>query len=298
MKKLAPYLSMAILAALVFNTLACSKTNQLTVITSEVKYADITNAKIAYKTFGTGDPLLMCIGYATNMDLWSTKVISMLQEKYKVIVFDYRGMGYSTNSDSAITIQSMGEDVNALLTALNIQKTNILGWSMGGFVAQMFSIQHPEKVNKLILYATHCGDTLAINPTQEISDILANPSSSQMELLGTLFPDDWMATHPKPWEVLPEANEPYNAEAIGLQYFAIQAWLSPGGGSAGQLQKLTMPVLIICGNQDKVVPCENSSILADSIGSATLIKVDNSGHGLMYQLPETFAEYVLTFLTN
>jgi len=263
-----------------------------------VKYTNITNAKVAYKIYGDGDPLIMCIGYATNMDMWSTKTIELLQKKYKLIVFDYRGMGLSTNADTAFTISTLADDVNELLISLKISNTHVLGWSMGGYVAQIFAIQHPEKVNKLVLYATNCGDTITINPSQEVIDILSNPSSTPTELLSTLFPDDWLATHPEPWKFLPEAAEPFNPETIGLQYYAVQEWLSPGGGSVGHLGQLTVPVLLICGDQDKVVPSVNSSILADSIHTSTLIRVPDSGHGMMYQLPETFANYVLTFLAD
>ncbi|MBU3928495.1 MAG: alpha/beta hydrolase [Bacteroidetes bacterium] len=263
-----------------------------------VKYTDITNAKIAYKVYGTGDPLIMCMGYATNMDMWSTKAIELLQKKYSLIVFDYRGMGFSTNTDTAFTIGTLADDVNELLISLKIAKTHVLGWSMGGYVAQMFAINHPEKVNKLVLYATNGGDTITVNPSQEIIDILSNPSSTPTELLSTLFPDDWLTTHPEPWKFLPEAVEPYHDTTIGLQYFAVQQWLTPGGGSVNRLNQLSMPVLLICGDQDKVVPHVNSSILADSIHTSTLIRVPDSGHGMMYQLPETFANYVLTFLAD
>ncbi|MDP2237998.1 MAG: alpha/beta hydrolase [Bacteroidales bacterium] len=261
-----------------------------------VMYADIANAKIAYKTYGSGEPLIMCIGFSTNMDLWSTKAIEILQTKYKVIVFDYRGMGLSTNTESTMSVSALAEDLNALLSALRIDKTHVLGWSMGGYVAQMFAINHPEKVNKLVLYATNCGDTLVVNPSQEIIDILENPAATPMERLSLLFTDEWMAANPEPWKFLPEATEPYNYETIGMQYLAIQEWLEPDGGSAQHLHLLNMPVLVICGDKDKVVPSQNSTLLADSISSATLIKVQDSGHGLMYQLPETFANYILTFL--
>lgn len=265
---------------------------------SELKYAEITNAKIAYRIYGSGEPLIMCIGYSTNMDMWSTKAIEILEKKYKLIVFDYRGMGYSTNTDASMTISSLADDVNELLNVLKINKTHVLGWSMGGYVAQMFAINHPEKVNKLILYATNCGGDAVINPSQEIIDILSNPNATAMERLSTLFSDDWLAAHSEPWTFLPDGKEPYNDEAIGMQYMAVQSWLSTDGGSAGHLYELKMPVLLICGNKDKVVPCENSSILSDSIATSSLIKVQDSGHGLMYQLPETFANYVLTFLNN
>lgn len=285
--------------AMIFGILgSCKKENTISDTSSDVKYADISNAKIAYKTYGSGDPLIMCIGFASNMDFWSTEVIEILKQKYMVIIFDYRGMGYSTNTDTSFTINTLAEDVNELLTALEISKAHVLGWSMGGYVAQMFAVNHPEKVDKLVLYATNCGDTITINPSQEIIDILSNPSATPAEQLSLLFPDNWLATHPEPWKYLPDAEEPYNPETIGLQYFAVQSWLSSGGGSAGHLYQLNMPVLLICGNQDKVVPCENSSILEDSVRFSSLIKVNDSGHGLMFQLPETFSNYVSTFLTQ
>jgi len=261
-------------------------------------YTNITNAKIAYKIYGSGEPLIMCTGYSANMDSWSTGVLDILQEKFKVIVFDYRGMGLSTNTEPSFTIAKLGDDVNELLNALNISKTHVLGWSMGGFVAQMFALNHPEKVNKLVIYASNCGDTISVNASQVIIDILSNPSATPMERLSTLFPDDWLATHPKPWTYLPEDTEPYNYETIGLQYVAIENWITPGSGSAGRLHELKMPVLLISGDEDKVVPFINSTILNDSIIKSTLIKVQGAGHGLMYQLPETFANYVSTFLSE
>lgn len=264
----------------------------------EVKYVELAGAKIAYKIYGSGEPLVMCTGYATNMDLWSTDVIDSLRQKYQVIVFDYRGMGYSTNTDSSFTINTLATDVNNLLIALKIPKAHVLGWSMGGYVAQMFAVNYPEKVAKLVLYATDCGDTITVNPSQEIINILSNPSSTPEELLGTLFPDDWLATHAEPWKFLPEAVEPYHDTTIGLQYFAVQQWLTPGGGSVDRLNQLNMPVLLICGDQDKVVPSVNSTILAGHIPGSTLISVEDSGHGLMYQLPATFAGHVLTFLAE
>jgi pimeloyl-ACP methyl ester carboxylesterase len=263
---------------------------------TEIQYADIPNARIAYKSYGSGEPLVMCIGFATNMDQWSTEVIVQLQKKYQVIVFDYRGMGLSTNTDTAFTIHTLAEDLDALLEALKIRKAHVLGWSMGGFVAQMFAVKHPEKVQQLVLYATNCGDTLRIDPSEEIVEILSNPKSTPMQMLSTLFPDDWLASHTKPWTVLPEATEPTQGITIGMQYGAIQQWLTPGGGSATQLKKLKMPVLVICGDQDKVCPSSNSDLLAKAISKSTLIKVTDSGHGLMYQLPDVFAGHVLDFL--
>ena len=273
-------------------------TSANTEASTDTLFTEINNARIAYKTFGKGEQIIMCVGYASNKDLWNTNLIVTLSKDYKVIVFDYRGMGYSSNEDSTFTIKTLADDVNELMKSLDISQAHILGWSMGGYVAQIFAINYPEKVKKLVLYATDPGDKITINPSEKIIEILTNPKSSPEDLLNTLFPDDWLAKHPEPWKVLPHATEAYHAKTIGLQYEAIAMWLEPGGGSAGQLHQLKMPVLLICGNKDKVVPCQNSNILHDSISSSTLINVNNSGHGMMFQIPNTFSSYVLTFLNE
>lgn len=263
---------------------------------AEVRYAEVSNATIAYKIMGSGEPLVLCMGYANNMDMWSDTALEILQKHFRVIVFDYRGMGYSTTTDTSLSIKRMASDIQELLTSLKIPKAHVLGWSMGGFVAQEFALNNPEMVDKLILYATNTGDTSTINPSDEIVAILSNPESTPYEFLSTLFPDDWLATHPKPWLVMPEGKEPINGQAIEQQYEAIQSWLSPGGGSAGRLHQLAMPVLVLCGQQDKVVPSQNSKILADSIQTASLLMLNGLGHGMQYQEPVAFANYVLAFL--
>lgn len=274
----------------------CSKQQPEKDTPPELQYFDAPNAKIAFRTYGQGEPLLMCMGYSANMDIWDTSLIDLLKQKYKVTVFDYRGMGYSTNTDTSFTINTLAEDLNGLCDFLQLKKANIMGWSMGGYVAQSFAINHPEKVNKLILYATDLGDTIAIPPDQEILELLADTLATPAQIMGTLFPSKWVETHPNLEKYFSNAKEPLNYKTIKLQDAASSIWLSPGGGSAGHLHKLKMPTLIISGDMDVVVPYKNSEMLSDSIASSTLIKMNDGGHGLMFQYPETVGRYILTFL--
>jgi pimeloyl-ACP methyl ester carboxylesterase len=274
----------------------CSKQQTKKDILPELQYFEAPNAKIAFRTYGQGDPLLMCMGYSGNMDMWDTSLIDLLKQKYKLTVFDYRGMGYSTNTDTSFTINTLAEDVNGLCDFLKLKKTNIMGWSMGGYVAQSFAINHPEKINKLILYATDLGDTIAIPPDQKILELLADTLSTPSQIMGTLFTPKWVETHPNLEKYFSNAKEPLNYKTIKLQDAASSVWLSPGGGSAGHLHKLKMPTLIISGDMDVVVPYKNSEMLSDSITSSTLIKVNNGGHGLMFQYPKTVGRYILAFL--
>ena len=274
----------------------CSKQRVKKDALPELQYFNAPNTKIAFRTYGQGEPILMCMGYSANMDMWDTSLIDLLKEKYKVTIFDYRGMGYSTNTDTSFTINTLAEDLNGLCDFLKLNKANIMGWSMGGYVAQSFAINHPEKVNKLILYATDLGDTIAIPPDQEILELLADTLSTPAQIMGTLFTPKWLETHPDLEKYFSNAKEPLNYKTIKLQDAASSVWLSPGGGSAGHLHTLKMPTLIISGDMDAVVPYKNSEILSDSITSSTLIKMNNGGHGLMFQYPETVGNYILTFL--
>lgn len=123
----------------------------------DLKYVNSTGAIIAYKMLGSGEPLIMCTGFASTMDLWSTELIKILQEYFTLILFDQRDVGYSKNFSGSFSINTLADDVHTILNKLNIEKTNVLGWSMGGFVAQMFAINHSKRVHRLILYATNCG---------------------------------------------------------------------------------------------------------------------------------------------
>jgi pimeloyl-ACP methyl ester carboxylesterase len=263
---------------------------------NEVRHIDIPGSSIAFQSIGAGKPLILCTGYATNMDMWSEPMLRLLKERFRIITFDYRGMGLSTGASDMITIGSLAGDLRQMMNVLNIGKAHSLGWSMGGFVAQIFAVMYPEMVDRFVLYASNCGGEEAIPPDQETIDILENPTSAPMDLLGTLFPGDWMAAHPRPWEAMPQGSEPINGEAIALQYQAIQQWFASGGGSGHLLKKMKAPALVVCGPEDKVVPPENSSILAGLIPNSRLVCIEKSGHGLMYQVPERFCQEVLNFL--
>jgi pimeloyl-ACP methyl ester carboxylesterase len=285
-----------LLFAIAFILLACPFDHSEKENSTDIRYLNTLDAKIAYKETGDGDPLVMCIGYSANMDFWPPRLIQLLKEKYRVILFDYRGMGLSSNTDTLFTINTLADDVNELCKHLRISKTHIMGWSMGGYVAQAFAISHPEKVGKLILYSTDCGDNITVNAEQKIIDILSDSSATPAQLIQTLFPDRWTTSHPEPWKLLPDIKEPLNHTTINLQDRAISYWLSPGGGSAGSLYTLKMPTLIMSGNEDAVVPFKNSEILSDSISNATLVRINGGGHGMMYQYPALMAGYILHFL--
>lgn len=109
---------------------------------------------IGYKLIGRGEPLVMILGLGGTMDCWPQEVIRRLSEKYLLIIPDNRGMGYTTSGEETFTCKLLADDIISLLDALKVKKTHVLGFSMGSMIAQHLLLEHPERLNKVIIYAT------------------------------------------------------------------------------------------------------------------------------------------------
>jgi len=238
------------------------------------------------------------MAFASGMDFWSPVLINKLSTHFKVIVFDHRGIGSSTNDLNEFTLETLADDMSEFMDALGVKKINLFGWSMGSFVSQIFAAKYPEKLNKLVLYASNQGGGKVINPKDEIVQILSNPKPDPMQMLSTLFPDSWLNDNKEPWKALPPQSTQISPKTIGMQYKAIQKWILTGGGSEEFLPNLKMPVLLISGKEDKIVPPENSIMMNNIIPNSTLMLIAETGHGLMYQKPELFAELIYTFFND
>jgi pimeloyl-ACP methyl ester carboxylesterase len=267
-------------------------------LSKEAKTIPVGDIDVAYELFGEGYPIVLIMGYSGTMDLWAPAVLQGLATHYQVIVFDNRGMGKTTASDKDFTIELFADDTAGLLDALNIGCAHVLGWSMGTCIAQELALSHPDKVNRLILYAADCGGKEAIQPSPEVLEILADTSGTLQErgerLFKLLFPVKWLQEHPDPGTYFPMPTETSSPENIQRQYKAIDNWT----GTFTRLPQITQDTLLIAGTDDVIPPPENSFIIAERIPGAWLVQLKDAGHGLMYQYPEKFSRIVLTFLQD
>ena len=120
---------------------------------AEAGSVPVGDINIAYRILGQGEPVVLIMGSGSTMDMWDPHFLENLSSEYRVIVFDNRGMGNTTAPPGNFSIAQFANDTAGLMTALGIEKAHVLGWSMGSFVASELAIRHPEKVDKLILYA-------------------------------------------------------------------------------------------------------------------------------------------------
>lgn len=176
---------------------------------AQTEYIQVGDISIAYKRFGEGKPILFIAGTSQPKEAWDPTLLSQLAAtNHTVIVSDNRGIGETTVGTEPFSIEQFANDTAGLLDALQIEKADVLGASLGSFVAQELTLNYPQKVDRLILHATYCGGSEAVYPSEQTLPLLVRISTAELlhnmtveeqtQLLAEiLFPQDWLREHPE-----------------------------------------------------------------------------------------------------
>ena len=276
----------------------------------EVHVGDID---VGYKMFGKGDPILLIQGASGSMDDWEPSILKELSSNHTVIIFDNRGVGNTTTGTKQFSIQQFANDTAGLLDGLKIQKTNVLGFSLGSYIAQLLTVTHPEKVNRLLLVGSSCGGKESIPQSPEVlklankvkSSIVNNTPIEPQEIktaISSGYGPTWIKLHPNFLETIPTSLLPsrMTPNTYMQQENAIQNWRSTNwNGVCSQLTKISQPTLVITGTEDLVIPGPaNSLIVAGKIPGAWLVQIPVAVHMVMDQYPAKVAEILNTFLST
>ena len=251
-----------------------------------IKQVRVGDIDISYKTFGKGDPILLIMGYAGSMYAWDPTFLKGLSTNHTVIIFDNRGIGNTTIGSKNFTIEQFAADSARLLDVLKINKSNVLGYSMGGMIAQQLTLDYPDKVNDLIIYASYCGGNQSIPPNRELFLQMTNRSAStddiKKKVIPILFTSNWIKQNPDYLEKFASFVFP-PIDILKRQGKAIFSW----GGVCDQLKDISQDTLVVTGTNDLVLPSSIDSImLIEKIPGAWLAQFKGGGHALMSQYPE------------
>ena len=274
-------------------------TSSLNVQNIPTKKVHVGDIDIAYKTFGKGDPIILINGYSFGMDSWDPVLLGKLAANHTVIIFDNRGIGNTTSGDEKVySIGLFANDTAGLLEALKISKADVLGWSMGGAIAQELALNYPDRIGKLIVYASFCGPIESVRPSQEVLNALTNETGTAEDrrerFLPLIFSEKWRNENPNYLEGIPKTTETISNQTLSHQLKAIVNW----AGICNKLTNITQPTLVIVGTKDIATPPANSLQIMEQIPGSWLVQMKEGGHGLMYQYPEQFSKIVETFLEN
>jgi pimeloyl-ACP methyl ester carboxylesterase len=266
------------------------------VVSSPVRIAHTRLGSVGYRLVGTGPPLLLITGYTATMDSWDPRFVGALAGHYRVVIFDNAGVGRTQALPAPLTIDAMASQTSALITALGLGRPDVLGWSMGGTIAQALAVLHPAQVNRLVLCATFPGTGRADRPSQ--AAVQALTSGNVQEVMADLFPASQAAAR-QAYLAATAAYPPHApapAAAIAAQGHAMDVW-SGGTDPAGQeTSTISAPTFVADGTIDRLDPVANDYALAQLIRGARLKLYPDAGHAFLFQDETAFVPLIESFL--
>jgi len=289
--------------------------NLLNIQDIPVKKVHVGDIDIAYKMLGRGDPILLFNGASDGMDAWDPSFPRILSSNHTVIAFDSRGLGNTTTGSKPYTYQQLANDSAGLLDALKIPKADVMGYSLGSYIAEQLAIMYPDKVNSLVLVGSSCGgkDHTPKPPeflklqSEIVNKSLNNVSISQEEMKGLVsasLGSVWIRLHPESLENIPtlqQAKPGLSPDAMNNQMNVGKHWEdNPNwSGACDELAKTARPTLVITGTDDNnYQPHVNSLKIVEKIPGAWLVQIKDAGHAVMDQYPEEMGKIVNTFLST
>ena len=279
----------------------------VSVLSAPVQYAQVAGARLGYRVAGTGRPLVLIPGSSNTMAEWDPRLLDALAESRRVIVFDNRGAGTSTGDVTDLTVRLMARDTAQLITQVVGGPADVLGWSMGGYVAQELASRAPQLVRRLVLASTDCGGPETIGPTPRALRILTSPTATDAERLSILFPRNRQGAAAA-WSAAVGAAfaqagyQPANAFTVEPEVAAAQVeaagprWLGEGDGTCARLGRITAPTLVAGGRDDVIVPIGNRRALLAGIPDSVGVTYRDAGHAFLFQPGLGFTRAVADFL--
>ncbi len=258
-------------------------------------FVESGGARIYWHEIGQGDPIVLIMGLGCSSTLWF-RLAPRLARNFRVIMLDNRGVGQTIAPPDATIyrVPDMASDVARVLDAARVGGAHIVGFSMGGMIAQQFAIDHRSRVESLILMSTNCGNPHAILPKWEVQRLLFDrhretpeqalramrhyvyASATPMERIAE---DDAIRTASYP------LRSSYDAQLYGLIYWT----------SYFDLPRFRVPTLVMHGNEDLLIPPQNGRMLASRIPGAQLVELAGASHFAHTDQPDAVAAAVTAF---
>ena len=251
-----------------------------------------------YRSIGRGRPVVFVMGLSGTIDGWPPSFLdAVAAEGHRVIVFDNEGVGRSTLLPGTLTIRRMGQDTARFIKALRLRRPDVVGWSMGGMIAQSFAIRYPKRLRRLVLMATAPGDGKATLPDAAALTTLSTGDAAA--LLPDLFPPDQVAARDR---YIADLLTRFDIDPIAppaiitAQLAACAQWMTGGDPDGAKIRSLKARTLVGGGELDGLLPVANQRHLAAVIPHAKLVTYPDAAHGFFFQDSAAFLGRLTAFL--
>jgi pimeloyl-ACP methyl ester carboxylesterase len=276
-------------------------------VTAPTLHVDAGGIRFAYRQFGvaSGVPLLLMPHYRAGMDHWDPAVTDGFGAGRPVVLFDNAGVAGSSG-ETPNTIEAMAEHAADFVRALGLSTVDVLGFSIGGAIAQTLALHYPKIVRRLVLSsAGPRGGEPSNDPKYREYGDSTDPSTGESSLEAFLYlffrpsPTSqaagkafWERRHLRKHDVDP----PSTPQTMTAQRAALTAWSKVAGERYGELANISQPTLVVNGCHDIMIPTINSYTLSQKIPQAQLILYPDSGHGALFQYANLFVTHSTLFL--
>jgi pimeloyl-ACP methyl ester carboxylesterase len=278
--------------------------NKINAVIAKTKFVETGGRKIAYRSIGSGLPIILVNRFRGNLDTWDPAFLDALASNFNVITIDYSGIGLSTGV-CATDVYEMAKDVKDIMEALGLTKIIMAGWSLGGMVAQAVATQYPELVSHAILIGTSppiksngMSEKLfwerALKPVTDLDDgivLFFEPQSESSKNAAKLS----FGRIAKRTEDL---DNQVSKECYSNQKKAIDEFREDKKGTLAKLESSKIPILVFMGDHDIGFPVEEWYRLVGKLSSTQLIVMPQAGHGPQHQYPDLAAKYIASFIEN
>jgi pimeloyl-ACP methyl ester carboxylesterase len=275
-------------------------------VAAPTKFVETELARYAYRRFGQGAGLpLVCLQHFTGtLDNWDPAVTDPLALGREVILFESAGVGRSTG-EVPTSVPGMAKHALAFLGALGLAHVDVLGFSLGGMVAQQLALERPSLVRRMLLVATapEGGEDIMHVEKPELAKIIGDPDLPGAQKLVKLFfapsPSSQAAGQAFAARLAQRTQDrepPSGPSVAAAQIAAFRAWEHFGGERFSKLGSLRQPCLVVNGVFDRMIPVRNSYFLSEHLPNATLLTYPDAGHGSLFQFHDSFVRQASMFL--
>lgn len=273
--------------------------------TTPTRFVSVGEVRLAYRRFGNpaGTPLILLQHFRGSMDNWDPALLNGLAKDRTVITFDNAGVGFSSG-EVPDNVAAMAQYALDFLDALQLRQVDLLGFSLGGYIAQHLALHHPQRFRRLILAGTGPGKG---EGTQDLSSAILDAAASNTSRDGLLqlffepTETSWAAGVAF-WDRLEgregERDLTLTGPGVQAQRTALTQWDRTEVAAYPQLREIAHPVLVAGGSHDLIIPTVNSFVLARQLPNTQLILYPDSGHGFLFQYHTLFGKHATLFLES
>lgn len=266
---------------------------------SNLRIAKLPIANIAYRCLGKGPVALLLPAAYMTMYNWDPDLLQKLSRNFTVVICDYPDIGRSTLNQGDFSIVNLNHAFSEFISFLSQAPITLIGYSLGGRIAQKLAIHYRDKIKYLVLIATDVGSNRSKKPDVQVMEfieqIVHDPAKREELMLQIIFPPKVLVVLLNKLHAIYQAGtlvEDISNSMCQLEKQVSENWYQ-GNGTYGQLNEIDAKTLVISGEQDRIVDRQNSLLLINGIPGAKGLEFSDAGHGLIYQHPDVIAEAII-----